>query len=241
MEKNGIWIESFDVTASMVNAFGEVTLTSVCHKIQEAAGNHAAFHELGYFDMVQNELFWALSRLKISIDKYPPWNESVQIQTWVESMKGPFSFRYFLLSDHQDAPIGSASTLWTAVNAQTRKVTSVEGSKFPIVHKTTVPCGSTIKIQVKPEKTNPVTWKVGFSDLDMIKHVNNVKYIEHLLNTYDWSKKTSGPRQLEINYLSEAFLDDTLHIYSQSDESGTLHLIQCPAKKKEIVRARIEW
>ena len=79
-----------------------------------------------------------------------------------------------------------------------------------------------------------------FSDLDMIGHVNNAKYIEWILN--DWVRQSgaaSACKSLEINYLNEVLNGETCHIFSQKKEHAIYFELKQAADGRDICRAKL--
>lgn len=132
MDQPDIWEEEVPITASMVNHRRQCKLDALCNVLQEIAGRHANALRVGFFEMQREQLFWALSRLRIHLDQTPSWQESIHIRTWVHRMRGPLSFRNFSFHNQDDQLLGSASTLWTAVHAVERKPTRLPFTDFPV-------------------------------------------------------------------------------------------------------------
>jgi acyl-ACP thioesterase len=70
------------------------------------------------------------------------------------------------------------------------------------------------------------------SDLDMNNHVNNVRYIEWMLETID-QEMTQKIRNLDIQFMRESFVDDRLK--SASLEDGNLIRFKILNNKDEII------
>lgn len=242
MENNGIWQETFRIDASMVDTTRKATLMSICNFLQVTAGNHAHTHQLGFDDMNANHQFWALNRLKVQMETYPDWRSQITIHTWVHLMKGPFSYRNFEIFENNRL-IGHAATLWVALNSKTRRPIKINNHSLPIIAK--IPkTGEPPKIKFAPNEQEIKTFQhqVVYSDLDMINHVNNVKYTEWILNSYGSNRKKSSPKLLEINYLSETHASQTALVQTFSENDNIdFHEIKIQETNKAAVRAKLEW
>ncbi|MCQ2381718.1 MAG: thioesterase [Clostridia bacterium] len=88
-----------------------------------------------------------------------------------------------------------------------------------------------------------VTVRTG--NIDYAGHTNNVEYIRLLLNTFtidEW--RSMAPQELQVAYLNQSFLGDTLSIYqSENQLSETLHERVYTIKKEQqdILRCAIRW
>jgi medium-chain acyl-[acyl-carrier-protein] hydrolase len=239
MEKQGVWSESFRVQANMVNMRREMTLASIGNLFQEVAGNHAVYRKVGFFDMQQRGMYWVLNRLKINMLRYPLWQEDIYLRTWVSQMI-PFSHRHFEVCDSQNQALGYGYALWIPIDATNHKPKRMTDFDIQIVDRQT-PCDMPQKIAdtegyiFSSEKT------VEYSDIDMLGHVNNVKYIEWILNDFYKKNDTKNVcKSLEINYLGEVYPNDTTLIFSKSDAQKTYYSLKKKDDGKEVCRAIVE-
>jgi medium-chain acyl-[acyl-carrier-protein] hydrolase len=241
MEKNGIWRENFTIDASMVDTQRRVRLTSICNFLQVIAGNHAHFRGLGFDDMVLNNQYWMMSRMRVEMETFPKWRSEISIHTWISNSKGPFSFRSFEIYEGNNL-IGSANTLWVAIDGATRRPIRVPISNFPVIDGKNPKCGEANKVNVASINLNKnLEYKVVYSDLDMVNHVNNVKYIEWILDSYPISERVKKPYFIELNYLSETRENDVVSLWSEKKEVDEyLHEIQ-NENSKSALRAKIHW
>lgn len=203
MENNGEWTEAFKIRTFMTDKSLEATMTTIGNLFQDAAGNHANFRKLGYHDMKEQNMFWVLNRLKIQMIRFPKWLEDVNVSTWVSEIQ-PFSHRHFIMTDTQGKDIGCGYSLWTPIDTITHRIKRLTNFDTPLVDKITL-CGTSHKLP-DADKVELSSEKLAkFSDLDFLGHVNNVKYVEWMLNDYyrNWGEDKFS--SLEINYLNDVY------------------------------------
>ncbi len=89
------------------------------------------------------------------------------------------------------------------------------------------------------------TFKVRYSDMDINQHVNNINYVEWIIETIPHDilleKDISS---LEIYFLSEVLYGNTILSRStemESDKNSFLHSIINDTNGKELVRAKTVW
>ncbi len=89
-----------------------------------------------------------------------------------------------------------------------------------------------------------VTVRTG--NIDYAGHTNNVEYIRLLLDTFtldEW--RSMAPSELQVAYLNQSFLDDSLSIYrAELSPTGTSQHERVYTIKKaeqDILRCRIGW
>ena len=78
----------------------------------------------------------------------------------------------------------------------------------------------------------------------MIGHVNNVRYLSWLLDTYGNFNLDHQPVRVDINYLGETKLGDSVLLQRFKDtgpDQTFHHRIVHAGEDKEILRATIKW
>ncbi len=243
MKTENIWKQSFDVKSYHINTKGKASLTSICNYLQESAGGHATSAGFGYRDMMAIKKAWVLTRLKVIIDEYPLWNDTLEVNTWSKGPHGIYYNRDFELYNGKGEKFCRALSSWAAIDLRTRRPGLVEHLEDHI---------STIKDKnasdIPPKKLpaikeveNSTSYQVKYSDLDLLMHVNNVKYIEWIVDSFPIRfLRKKEIRKLEVNYMAEAKYEDDLLINSQQiAENEYLISIQREEDEKEICRARI--
>ncbi len=82
---------------------------------------------------------------------------------------------------------------------------------------------------------------VKYSDIDINKHLNSMKYIEHLVNVFDINLfKEKEIRRIEINYLSEGQYGSTITIL-QKEEKDFTYLLEMKDGETNVCSSRIQW
>jgi len=245
MEQAGIWQESHVVTASMVNTSRECKMDAICNILQEVAGRHANARKIGFFELEEKGMFWALSRLRLRVHRYPVWQEKIQINTWVHKMRGPISYRNFNLLDEQGELVAVACTLWSAVDINQRRPARIAADDFPILSDRPPACGEPAKIKPPTRVDKETTYTVRYSDLDMVEHVNNVRYLTWLIDTYGSFNLEAAPTFLEVNYLGETGMGNAVllqkEVIGDTASPAFRHRIIHAGKDSEILRAYMEW
>lgn len=244
--KQALWTEPLTITASMVNHNRICRMDAICNIWQEVAGRHAHALGLGYYHLQAEGLFWALSRLRMQWYAFPIWQDKLEIRTWIHQMRGPLSYRNFsLVNTKTQTEVASASTLWTAVSRSERKpVRRLPFTDFPVLPDRPPTCGEPARIQIPGPMAKETTYQIRFSDLDMIGHVNNVRYVTWLLDSYGSYNLDHQPVALDMNYLSETTLSDSVVIQKfndDADESQFRHSITHAGSNREVIRAAIRW
>lgn len=247
MAKPNIWEEDFRVLTFHMDPGGKAHLSSICNFLQEGASMHAAHAGFGYEFMMANNQVWVLARQKVIIDAYPVWNDQLKLKTWSRGKEGIFYVRDFVIENEKQETIIKATTSWAAINLKTRRPEVVEGLENGLKSlKEKVAIDG--KLNKLPELENSEFTrkrKIEYSDIDLVYHVNNVKYIELIMNSFPLkTHKKKKVRTLEINYLGEAkYGEDVLISTGQNPVQENSYLVNIirESDKKEVCRARLDW
>ena len=244
-EQQTLWQEKYKIRFYDVDIKGKAKIQTLCHFMQEAAWNHAESIGAGFSYFIRKNLIWVLSRQLIQISRLPRWNETIILHTWMAGKDRLFFYRDFQIFDSYKNNIASATTVWFVVDLKKRRPQRTElyagnlnlqPTKRAIDKKLT-------KIPSLNVPNHVRLLKVNYEDLDMNQHVNNVKYIDWILESFtlDFRKKHEL-KELEVDYLSEALYNDEISVGLKEKESSVfLHSIINKTNTKELCRARTVW
>jgi len=239
-----LFSREFSISSFDLNPRGQARLTAMANFFQELAYHHANQLGFGYSDMKERNTTWALSRMRIRMDKYPVWDDTIRMETWPSGVDKLLALRDFRIWNSWGEKIGVASTAWLILDLETHRLIrpkdALEHFKL-IVHPEQVFEEPLEKIEISEALSFLNLRRVVFSDLDIVGHVNNVKYMEWCIDAL--SKRNESEREIrefEINFSQEALFGDEIEI------SG-LELSTCEtrfrairkADNKEIIRARM--
>lgn len=218
-----IYSESFFISANEANAEQELALPLLIARIIDVATDHANSLHIGNPDMTDISGGWVLSRLTVEMNRYPRVNEFFKIRTWVPSFNRHFSERSFDILDGEGETIGHANSIWMILNTQTR-----EG--MPLTHFTLAPelTGRPAAPIARQAKHHPIGeaersepdrhYRFCYCDLDCYRHVNTVRYVTLLLNSFtldDFDRTRVG--RFELSFLREAHYDLTVTVRRRDD------------------------
>ena len=243
MEMNGQIANASDVAFTVrsyeAGITNHVTLPTLCNYMQEAAGISAARLGWGIQALQSEGLTWMLSRLRVSVQRYVPWGETITVRTWPSGVKGRLiAKRCFLGLDEKGAELFRASSEWLYVDMAAQKI-----AKLPETFADLVPAGTPDfelpdiggKFARLPSVDGSVEILTRHSDLDFNDHVNNVHYVEWMLESETCkveSVKCGGrgatalPRELDIVFRQAAKAGESLASEFCVAGDKTLHAIR---------------
>lgn len=219
MDAAGIWTENFRVQAYMVDHYRQLTLPALGNLFQEAANNHANFHQLGFFEMKARGLFWVLNRMRLMVHTYPHWLDTIAVRTWVTAMH-PFAHRHLEVCNAAGDPLAHGYSIWLPLDAVSHKPRRLEQVNVPMPNYPN-PCPMPDKLSDLAEDTPISSMRtVAYSDLDMLGHVNNVQYVQWIVDDYYRQLDAPSIRAYTVQYVAESFHGDViaLHKMAQGDQ-----------------------
>ena len=231
---------SFKVRSYECGADGFASLPAVCNYLQEAASLNA--EELGFsksnFDAQGENISWVLTRLAVKMIRYPKWEEEVKVVTFPRGGRKIVAWRDFEIKAANGETIALATSEWMLIDLKTRKIVSIPESVLLACEFGTEsvlgpePFTARLKFpaDVNVEKTGP--YKAQYSHIDLNGHVNNVHYIEWLLEPL----KAARPLRLEIVFRSETLAGDEVSVEGARGANGEIyHRVFSPEGKDHVV------
>ena len=191
---------------------GRARLSSVADWFQEAAALNAA--DLGFGDelVFSRGMTWILTRLILYIEGLPAVGQTVRIRTWPAKMEH-LGHRGYEVLDETGRPLVRATSAWTVMDLQTRRIVTMPDELLAAYPLKTLPC-EPFSSRVLPrlrDASSSVPVLVRKDDLDMNGHVNNVRYLGWLLegiSSEDGSRII--PSVLDVSFRAECFPGETL-------------------------------
>ena len=68
--------------------------------------------------LIEQKLFWALSRIRVEILRLPRWGEVIQIETWPCRLVGPFFRRDFIIYNSKNEVLCRGVSGWLLLNSE---------------------------------------------------------------------------------------------------------------------------
>jgi len=208
------YTQEITIGAYHTNQYAQASVTSLFNIMLEAAWAHARVMEWGYDNLKGNNMFWVLSRVYFELEKYPLWQERITLNTWSAGTDGMYAYREFVLENEQHEVLLRGSTAWLILNLDTRRIFRLRDFRdtFPRLEEQNA-CRNPRRIKPQSQSEKLQFYPVLFSDLDVNKHFNSVKYLERVLDDFgiDFLDRFELV-DIEVNYLKEGMAGDALAV-----------------------------
>lgn len=233
----------FTIDAYLCDFRGKATLPMLGNFMLQVATKHAEDRGFGFNSMTGQKRVWVLSRMAIEILEYPKNDSAIKVHTWVSEVNKIFTERCFSFEDENGKMLGYTRSIWASIDMETRRPTNVmELANLPN-YATGEPCPIDGMRKIIPVKdTEPVSYfKVKYSDIDINKHLNSMKYIEHYVDLFDIEMfKEKDIYRFEISYLNEAHYGSKLDVYKKKEDENT-YILEIKNDGVTISSARVTW
>ena len=193
---------------------------------QEIAYVSAQSMGFGYEDLERYGTAWVLSRMHIEFPSMPRWKDAVELQTWHKGFEGPFYVRDFRMTGADGQPAVLATSSWLIIDTATRRLLRREhlADKLPLdteCHESAIdePCGKVVMPETGMEEI--AEHRVKYSDIDIIGHANNAKYIVWAMDCLDYEWVAGcRVRSIRINFNQEVLPGQTVELFRAPVDKG---------------------
>lgn len=219
-----VYEKEWEINFSQCAPNGALNYTDLCNLLQLTAAEHADLGGISFTDMQVFNQAWVLSRMRIEIDTLPKWRDLITVRTWIVSLENSRSIRVMEIYKNGKKII-SCETFWAVINTKIRRP---EPLALPHDHFTKYPDRFATLERVKkiiiPKNAKIAgTHTVVFSDLDVVNHVNNVKYLEWCLDLVAPEILINQTfKSLDMNFLNELLWTDIVEIAIAKNDISTV-------------------
>lgn len=236
-----IYSQDWEINFTHCTPNGFLKYTELCNLLQLTAGSHAETGGMSFTDMQHYNQAWVLSRMRVEIQELPKWRDTVTVSTWIKDIEGARSIR--CMEVHiGDRKVAGCETYWAVFNTQTRRAEPLAMPndhfiRYSEKHATTE---TFTKINIDAAATLATERQIVLSDLDIVNHVNNVKYLEWCLDIVPYQMILSQKLQsFDMNFMRELKHADTVQIKQLETENQSLYTVS--KADKTCFALQLDW
>ncbi len=227
---------------------GELMYSTLGNYMLNAADYHSAERGFGWKTLKQENKAWVLSRFVIEMNKMPLPYEHFNITTWMEKALRTFTYRHWAVNGTNGEEYGYGTSVWAMIDLSTRQpidVYSVGNGKIKDYEspEDCVPIQGVSRVKADKEELELLKEiDVTYSDLDINRHINSIKYIEHVMDVYpNIQDSDKNVKRLEVAYVAESRTGEKLRFYGKEGGNYFLCIVTGLSmnEEKELVRCRI--
>ncbi|CAN6456296.1 unnamed protein product [Victoria cruziana] len=191
-----VFRQNFPIRSYEIGADRTASIETLMNHLQETSLNHVKCAGLlgdGFGstpEMSRRGLIWVVTRMQIVVDRYPSWGDIVEVDTWVGSSGKNGMRRDWCVRDcNTRETVARATSVWVMMDKGTRRLSKmpdeVRGEIRPYFFETAPIIDNDGGKLPKLDDTSADHVRTGLMprwyDLDVNQHVNNVKYINWIL------------------------------------------------------------
>ena len=193
----------------------------------------------------EHNVAWILMRVRLEIDKYPVLAEDVTVESWPQETRALYERDNMIRSKDTGETLVRAASTWIIMNLETREIKRDKFFDYQgIKIKTERAILGGVK-RLKPMECEELVYEkvMGFSDIDYNNHVNNAKYVDHIMDCFTPEEhKAQEIKALEMHYINEIAAGDTLQIRRKNLGKGKFYLDGVrKADGLSVINSLVEW
>lgn len=172
--------------------------------------------EVDSITLSKRNIDWVITRMQVEIKRLPKCDEIIYVHTYPGKDMAMLYPRYFFITDKNDNVIIKSSSIWALIDNNTRKVIvdrDVIAKLPPESRDDQLPLPNKI---INPEENKFIEKRtIHYSDLDFNSHMNNVRYVELLMDVNDSEfYKKNQTTSILLNYMKEIKEKESVSVYT---------------------------
>jgi acyl-ACP thioesterase len=240
--------QDFTVHSYEVDTEGLLAPRALFAFLQEAAGGDAARGGYTMERLAEAGLVWVIQWMRVEVERYPARDEVLTVTTWARPFGRALAFREFDVVDACSGRVAVGTSRWAVVDLAARRLVRLP----EFVRRSPVP-DRPLALDREPAALAPADpaalerrFGVRRGDLDMVRHVNNTRYVEWALEAVpDEVQEGCRPSAFEIAFRREAVYGDVVVARTRRlpDDGGPAfaHELRADGAGHELARAASTW
>jgi len=218
----GTWTEEVRIPSYHVTPHGTASVLALADYFQEAAGRHADELGVSMQDLLAENRAWVLAHFRLEIDRLPEWKEAITVETWPSGLDRLFAMREVVFRGEAGKALAQGTSAWLVIDTERRRPVRPPSALYNIEPPDRpAPLDADLDDLPAPNRADcERRFTVRYHDLDLNRHVNNVRYLE-------WALETLPPAVLDerrctglaLQFEAEATLGDPIRASAQIREN----------------------
>lgn len=239
--------KQFELRYFEMNKFGEASTTTMLTLLEETAAEHCYSINYSLYDLEQQNIGWVLVSGVMQMDRYPSYKEKITIRTWLSSYSAIRGIRENIIYDEQGNIIGRAKGLWVFFDIQRRRPVQILDEireRWSYCEEESTNINIVKKLKPIENASHLQEFKVHHLDVDNNKHVNNIRYLQWLMESIPENVINNYFLQtIEGRFVGEAHYGDTVLSFAEDGEkeNSFIHTIRTKGENKVCAIAKTVW
>ena len=217
--------KKYIVSNNDVDASFKLKVSAIFRYFQDVALLATEESKVDSISLSKKNIDWVITRMSVQIKRLPKCDEEITVCTYPGKDMAMLYPRYFVILDNKDNVIIRSTSLWALIDNTTRKVivdrdviAKLPGEDWDDEQ---LPLPDKIALPNNPKMIEKRT--IHYSDLDFNSHMNNVRYVELLMDTHDSAfYKNKQASFIALNYIKELKEKEAVEVYSDASSPETI-------------------
>ena len=223
MKEYNAYIEKYEIMSHDVDINNNAKPSVIVRLLQETANHHMRDRKPTYYELFSEGKSYILIRMKCEMKEPLHPYDKVEVLTWTSVSKGATFKRNYILKKtgeeegELDSPveIARAYSEWAVVNIDTGfiyKVDDIDHANFEVDEEIDMRIPTRFHLSKEQELEYCGTEKIGYTDCDMNRHMNNTLYQNKFWN-YVPGVENKIMTGFTMRFMKEAAMGRQLSIY----------------------------
>jgi len=240
--------KQFELRYFEMNEFGLASPTTILTLLEETAAEHCYSINYSLYQLAEQNIGWVLISGTMQMERYPNYKEKITIRTWLSKYSTVKGFRENIIYDEQNNIIGRAKGLWVFFDIVRRRPIQILDDikeKWSFYNDESIEYNLSNRIKIVENSDFELKFKVNRYDTDMIKHVNNIRYLQWVIESIpDEIINNYYLQAIDGRFISEAHYGQTIVSLTKKNNTKNksfVHTIKIEGTDKVCAIATTIW
>ncbi len=245
--------KQFELRYFEMNELGVASPTTILTLLEETAAEHCYSINHSLYQLAERNIGWVLVSGVLQMERYPHYKDKITIRTWLSKYSTIKGFRENIIYDEQNNIIGRARGLWVFFDIKRRRPVQILNdiiNKWSFWNEKSMDYDISKTIKPIENSDYELKFNVHKYDTDMIKHVNNIRYLQWAIESVpDNIIDNYYLHSIDGRFIAEANYGQTIISMTKNDDSGSndpsdksfLHSIKIEGINKVCATAKTIW
>ena len=237
--------EPFTIRTYEIDNRKQATVPALVKLMHEAAMQNVIDLKLSVWDLEPHQISWVLMRKNLLIHQLPKLGEQIKVVTHCAGFEKYFTYRDYKIFNQQDELLASAASTWLLMDTVKRRMARIPDFILSLECPREGECLPRPKNKLPKfeEASFSKEFTVGWYDLDFNQHLNNVFYLQWILETVPDELLQNGQlERIDIVYKMECQWKELVVCETQIiDSTHLLHRLIRKSDGKQLSIAETRW
>lgn len=242
--------KDFELRYFEMDELGTASPTTILTLLEETAAEHCYSIDHSLYQLADKNIGWVLISGVMQMERYPRYKEKIVIRTWLSNYTTIKGYRENVIYDEENNIIGRARGLWIFFDINRRRPVKIFDDiieRWSSCNVASIDHDISAKIETIEHPTYLLKFKINKYDTDMIKHVNNIRYLQWAIESVPddiidryYLYSIDGRFISEAHY-GQGVVSMTKDCTNDSLDRSFIHSIKIEGTDKVCAEAKTVW